>query len=103
MVESLTAKEIVRYPNGGESRFYVLDQTVIIIDDGICNYRGEGAAFPYSLITDKQNDYMHRYKKVFRFLAEDAETIEEVLQNTQTDPDMDFSIRTAGGQTVLPL
>ena len=95
MVESLTAKEIVRYPNGGESRFYVLDQTVIIIDDGICNYRGEGAAFPYSLITDKQNDYMHRYKKVFRFLAEDIETIEEVLQNTQTDPDMDFSIRTA--------
>lgn len=95
MVESLTAKEIVRYPNGGESRFYVLDQTVIIIDEGICNCSGEGAVFPYSLITDKQNDYMHRYKKVFRFLAEDIETIEEVLQNTQADPDMDFSIRVA--------
>lgn len=95
MVESLTAKEIVQYPNGGESRFYVMDQTVIIIDDGICNYSAEGAVFPYSLITDKQNDYMHRYKKVFRFLAEDIETIEEVLQNTQADTDMDFSIRVA--------
>ena len=28
--------ETVRYPNGGASYFYVKDQEVIIIDDGIC-------------------------------------------------------------------
>ncbi len=95
MVESLAAKEIVHYPNGGESRFYVQDQTVIIIDDGICNCTSEEEVFPYSLITDKQNDYMHQYEKVFRFLAKDVKTKEEVLQNIQADVDMDFSIRIA--------
>ena len=35
MVESLSAKEIVEYPNGGKSYFYVIDRMVIIVDEGI--------------------------------------------------------------------
>ena len=93
MVESLSAKEIVEYPNGGKSYFYVLDKIVIIVDDGICDCVSENAVFPYSLITDKQNYYMHRYDKVYRFLAEDKAMIAEVLEQTQVYNNMDFSIR----------
>ena len=38
---------------------------------------------------------MHRYEKVFRFLAEDIDIIEEVVQNTKKHADMDFKIRVA--------
>lgn len=93
MVESLATKEIVNYPNGGKSYFYVTNQTVIIVDEGICNVSTEGTVFPYSLITDKQNYYMHRYDKVFRFLAEDIGTIEEVVRNANMNPDVDFTMR----------
>lgn len=92
MVESLSAKEIVEYPNGGKSYFYVVDKTVIIVDDGICNCDSEKAVFPYSLITDKQNYYMHRYDKVYRFLAEDKEKIVEVIEQAQTYNNMHFNI-----------
>lgn len=93
MVESLSAKEIVEYPNGGKSYFYVWDKTVVIVDDEICNCVSENAVFPYSLITDKQNYYMHRYDKVYRFLAEDKAMIAEVLEQAQVYNNMDFSIR----------
>ena len=95
MVESLSAKEVVEYPNGGKSYFYVMGQTVIIIDEGICKCDSEEEKFSYTLITDKQNYYMHRYEKVFRFLAEDKESIEEVVQHTRAHADMDFTIRVA--------
>ncbi len=95
MVESLSAKEIVEYPNGGKSYYYVIDQTVIIVDEGICNCDSEEDVFPYSLITDKQNYYMHRYEKVFRFLSEDIDTIEEIVRDTRANRDLDFTIRTA--------
>ena len=95
MVESLSAKEIVEYPNGGRSYFYVIDQTVIIVDEGICNCNSKEEVFPYTLITDKQNYYMHRYEKLFRFLSEDIETIEEVIRDTRANADLDFTIRVA--------
>lgn len=95
MVESLSAKEIVEYPNGGKSYFYVTDRTVIIVDEGICKCDAEDEVFPYTLITDKQNYYMHRYEKVYRFLAEDRDTIESVVQGAKTHADMDFTIRLA--------
>ncbi len=95
MVESLSAKEIVEYPNGGKSYFYVIDGTVIIVDEGICKCDSEDEAFSYSLITDKQNYYMHRYEKVYRFLIEDKDTIESVVQGIKTHADIDFSIRVA--------
>ena len=95
MVESLPAKEIVEYPNGGKSYFYIVNQTVIIVDEGICNCDSKEDTFPYTLITDKQNYYMHRYEKVYRFLAEDTETIEEVVRNTGINKDVDFTVRVA--------
>ena len=95
MVKSLSAKEIVEYPNGGKSYFYIIDQTVIIVDEGICKCDSKEDVFPYTLITDKQNYYMHRYEKVFRFLAEDMETIEEVVQNVRGHAELDFTVRVA--------
>ncbi len=95
MVESLSAKEIVEYPNGGKSYFYVTGRTVIIVDEGICKCDTKESVFPYTLITDKQNYYMHRYEKVYRFLAEDKDTIESVVQGAKTHADMDFTIRVA--------
>lgn len=95
MVESLSAKEIVEYPNGGKSYFYVSDQTAIIVDEEICKCDAEDEVFPYTLITDKQNYYMHRFERVYRFLAEDKDTIEPVVQGAKTHADMDFTIRVA--------
>ncbi len=95
MVKSLTAKEIIEYPNGGKSFFYIKDQMAIIVDHGICDYNPQESVFPYSLITDKQNEYMHRYEKVFRFLAEDEDTIPKVIQEAFSKQDVDFSIRVA--------
>ena len=95
MVESLSAKEIVNYPNGGKSYFYILDDIVIIVDEGICKCDSKEDAFPYILITEKQNYYMHRYEKVYRFLAEDKDSIEEVIRNTKANGDMDFTLRVA--------
>jgi len=95
MVESLSAKEIVEYPNGGKTYFYVNGQTVIIVDEGICKCDSKEDIFPYTLITDKQNYYMHRYDKVYRFLAEDKDTIKEVVQGDKNHVDMDFTIRVA--------
>lgn len=95
MVESLSAKEIVEYPNGGKSYFYVSDRTVLIVDEGICKCDAEDEVFPYTLITDKQNYYMHRYDKVYRFLTEDKDSIEAVVQGAKTHVDMDFTIRVA--------
>lgn len=92
MVESLTAKEIVEYPNGGKSYFYEKNRTMIIVDEGICDCTSEEDVFPYSMITDKQNDYMHNYEKVFRFLAEDVGMIDEVLHS---NADIDFTRRAA--------
>lgn len=95
MVESLSPKEIVEYPNGGKSYFYIVNQTVIIVDEGICNCDSKEDTFPYTLITDKQNYYMHRYEKVYRFLTEDTEMIEEVVSNTGINKDVDFTVRVA--------
>lgn len=93
MVESLSAKEIVEYPNGGKSYFYVMDKTVIIVDDGICDCGLDNKEFSYSLITDKQNYYMHRYDKVYRFLAEDKDKITEVIEQAKIYNNMRFNIR----------
>lgn len=95
MVESLSAKEIVEYPNGGKSYYYVIDRTVIIVDEGICKCDAKNEVFPYTLITDKQNYYMHRYDKIYRFLAEDKDSIENVVRGTKIHSDVDFTVRVA--------
>ena len=75
--------ETVTYPNGGASYFYAKDQEVIIIDDGICSLEAGKKAFPYTLITDKQNSYMNRYEKLYRFLKEDMDNIDTVLKDSE--------------------
>lgn len=73
-------RETVTYPNGGVSRFYDDGVDMVIIDDEICSCRDGEQIFPYTLITDKQNHYMKIYRRVFRFLGFDPETIEKCLQ-----------------------
>lgn len=63
--------ETVYYNPLAKSEFYILGDDAFIIDFGICE---NGGKFPidYSLITDKQNDYVSRFKHVFRFLFDDG-------------------------------
>ena len=78
-------RETVTYPNGGVSRFYDDGVDMVIIDDGICSCRDGEQIFPYTLITDKQNHYMKIYRRVFRFLGFDPETIEKCLQKSRQE------------------
>ena len=78
-------RETVTYPNGGVSRFYDDGVDMVIIDDEICSCRDGEQIFPYTLITDKQNHYMKIYRKVFRFLGFDPETIEKCLQRSRQE------------------
>lgn len=73
-------RETVTYPNGGVSRFYDDGVDMVIIDDEICSCRDGEQIFPYTLITDKQNHYMKIYRRVFRFLGFDPETIENACR-----------------------
>ena len=74
-----TLVETVDYPNGGSSAFYTDGQDAIILDDGICRREGNEPPFEYTRITDKQNAYMKKYRRVYRFLAEDKGEIEAVV------------------------
>ena len=78
-------RETVTYPNGGVSRFYDDGVDMVIIDDEICSCRDGERIFPYTLITDKQNHYMKIYRRVFRFLGFDPETIEKCLQRSRQE------------------
>ena len=78
-------RETVTYPNGGVSRFYDDGVDMVIIDDEICSCRDGEQNFPYTLITDKQNHYMKIYRRVFRFLGFDPETIEKCLQRSRQE------------------
>mgnify|MGYP002673112183 FL=1 len=78
-------RETVTYPNGGVSRFYDDGVDMVIIDDEICSCREGEQIFPYTLITDKQNHYMKIYRRLFRFLGFDPETIEKCLQKSRQE------------------
>ena len=78
-------RETVTYPNGGVSRFYDDGVDMVIIDDEICSCRDGEQIFPYTLITDKQNHYMKIYRRVFRFLGFDPETIGKCLQKSRQE------------------
>lgn len=62
-------REKVKYPNGGTSNFYDNGKDMVIIDNNICKYNAKDPIFSYMLITDKQNNYMHQFNRVFRFLG----------------------------------
>ena len=78
-------RETVTYPNGGVSRFYGDGVDMVIIDDEICSCREGKQIFPYTLITDKQNNYMKTYRRVFRFLGYDPEMIEKYLHQNRPE------------------
>lgn len=72
-------REQVNYPNGGYSRFYDNGTDMVIIDNDICKYESGGTVFSYMLITDKQNNYVHQFKRAFRFLGYNPEDIDKYL------------------------
>ena len=78
-------RETVTYPNGGVSRFYDDGVDMVIIDDEICSCREGEQIFPYTLITDKQNNYMKTYRRVFRFLGYDPELIDKYLHQSRPE------------------
>ena len=76
--------ETVYYNDHAWSRFYVCQDTAVILDHDVCT-RKDNDIFSYSLITNTQNEYMHQYKKVFRFLEEDAGQLESFLHDGLED------------------
>ena len=78
-IEDFSLKERVMYGNGGHTDFLVSRTTALIIDYDICNINTSEDSIPYIQITNKQNEYMNRYKYVYRFLAEDKDTINTFL------------------------
>lgn len=80
-----TYREKVCYSNGGESRFYVRGKDAVIIDLDICH---AGTLFPYSLITEKQNQYVHAFSHVYRFLGYEDPSMDRCLKET------DYEIQT---------
>lgn len=80
-------QETVHYPNGGSSYFYACVDVAAIVDEGICEAGNPDQVFDYSLITNKQNEYIASYDHVYRFLAEDTDRLEWCLeaQNGELD------------------
>ncbi|MBU5430231.1 DEAD/DEAH box helicase [Kineothrix sp. MSJ-39] len=76
-------REQVKYPNGGQSRFYDNGTDMVIIDEDICMHDPEKPIFSYMLITDKQNNYMHQFKRVFRFLGYTHAEVEQYLSKEE--------------------
>lgn len=68
--KNFTFKETINYPNSGKSLIFTKNEQAIIIDQNICECKNK-EIFPYSLITNTQNKYMHNYQKLWRFLEED--------------------------------
>lgn len=98
MAESDTSKDLflkehpeftlcdqVVYPNGGKSSFYDNGKDMIIIDEDICTHQSDERIFRYMLITEKQNQYMHRFQRVFRFLGYDQKEVDHYLDTRESD------------------
>jgi len=101
--QSYTLQETVKYPNQGRTYFYTCGNTALAIDQDICDVEDSGKVFDYSLITDKQNQYMKRYAHFFRFVYEDRNSIGNFLKralqtsagDTSAGSDVDFQYHTA--------
>ena len=79
-LKDFTLVEQVVYPNGGQSSFYEYASVALIVDDDICSKPEGQPVFDYSLITSKQNEYVARNDKVYRFLREDIDSEESSFQ-----------------------
>lgn len=75
--------ETVRYDNGGSSDFYCNGDIALIVDRAIFNYDRKTGIFPYSLITNKQNEYMKRYRKVYRLLEDDLDNLDMLFDENE--------------------
>lgn len=85
-------REQVKYPNGGTSRFYDNGVDMVIIDENICTHDTKDLVFSYMLITDKQNDYMHQFKRVFRFLGYVQSEVDKYLSNKEITLPVDYKV-----------
>ena len=85
-------KEQVEYQNGGISRFYDNGNDMVIIDEAICQYDAKTPVFSYMLITDKQNRYMHEFRRVFRFLGYDKRMVDRYLNHHDDIEQVDYRI-----------
>lgn len=85
-------RERVKYPNGGMSSFYDNGTDMVIIDEDICAHNPEEPVFSYMLITDKQNNYMHQFKRVFRFLGYAQAEVEQYLSKNELTLPADYII-----------
>jgi hypothetical protein len=66
---------------------------MVIIDDGICDIGEKEAPFSYMLITDKQNHYMHQYRRVFRFLGYSPFEVDKYLNSRDLSLVPGYAIR----------
>lgn len=85
-------REQVDYPNGGTSKFYDNSMDMVIIDEDICEYNKGETVFSYMLITDKQNNYMHRFNRVFRFLGYSREEVDCYLLSEEIMADVEYTV-----------
>lgn len=85
-------REQVKYPNGGQSRFYDNGTDMVIIDEDICTHDTGEPIFSYMLITDKQNNYMHQFKRVFRFLGYTQAEVEQYLSKEEITLSGDYLV-----------
>lgn len=85
-------REQVNYPNGGTSKFYDNGTDMVIIDEDICDCNKGEAVFSYMLITDKQNNYMHQFNRVFRFLGYSQKEVDRYLLNKEISATVDYTV-----------
>ena len=78
-------RETCTYPNGGKTEYYTYEGTALIVDYDICRCGQKKEAFPYSLITEKQNHYMKLCERVYRFLDTDLDAAAESFGVEQSD------------------
>lgn len=88
----------MNYPNGGYSRFYDNGIDMVIIDENICDHTPGEPVFSYMLITDKQNSYIHQFKRVFRFLGYIQSEVDSYLANDEMTLPEDYRITVGTGQ-----
>ena len=80
-------QETVTYPNGATSSFYQYASVTLIVDDGICEHQDGGPVFDYSLITIKQNEYVAKSSRVYRFLRDDLGEDSSEIERFLAEPD----------------
>jgi len=83
-IESLGYKYVETFYHGDNeylSKAYLNNNTLIVIDsDNICEI-----AFEYKRYCQKQNEWMRKYDKVYRFLYDDIYMAKTFLENAEND------------------